>query len=547
MKPSPQDINELCQVLAHLDEGLHIYDLENPSDDRSLRLVGINSRAETMTGTLAKDYLGKLIDDAFPALRKRGIPQIYHQLAVARKMKDLGEIHYHDAKIDESWYSVRAFPLWERHLAVSFKNITELKHIQAREKEILRELLEAKERAEEAVRVKSSFLSILSHEIRTPLNGILGSLQLIEGNLNDRENRELMSAMTTSGEILIELVNNVLDLSRLEHQKVELVNDRFDLVSLLEGSIQGMRQGLHPGVTLSLQVSKDVPNHFCGDKVRIAQVVNNLLSNAVKFTEKGRVDLYVRCLDKNFQTLVIEVKDTGIGLSPAHIERIFTPFSQADENISVRFGGSGLGLSVSRSIAELMGGSLDAEGELGIGSTFRFCLPLEACTHWMESGGSKSCHNCEHNPRSPEHLPARLDKVEGWELLRLLIIEDNPINMKVMTKILGKMGFENLQCAEDGYKAKLLIESEGFDLILLDIQMPGRDGYEVIQDIRRSRGNATTPTIAVTANANAIGQSRNLYLELGFDDVVSKPISRTDLFKSLKSLLSIPKAASPSR
>ncbi len=406
-------------------------------------------------------------------------------------------------------------------------------------KEMEMGLREAKERAEAADRAKGAFLANVSHEIRTPLNGVLGMLELLEGDL-EGELRERVRIASRSGEQLLRLIDDLLDLAKIESGRLEPESVDFDLRGVL-GEIEELfrEQARSKGLLFRVEADPEVPRTLRGDPVRIRQVLTNLAGNALKFTEKGEVSIRATLVPPAPAGesppggkdpgagggIRFSVTDTGIGIAPETVPRLFSPFAQADGSMARRYGGTGLGLWLSRRLADLMGGTLGMESRLGRGSTFYLELPLRAGEpetvlprEEAEGGGGE-----EAGP------PPR-----GG---RILIVEDHPVNRRVVRALLEKMGQVVTEAAE-GFEALRAVARDPFDLILMDLQMPGMDGLEAIRRLKAGEAGEAGRRIPVVAlTARAMREDRERCLEAGMEDYLTKPIRRLGLERVLRRFL----------
>jgi len=392
--------------------------------------------------------------------------------------------------------------------------------------ETARVLAEAKNKAETANQAKSDFLAMMSHEIRTPLNGILGMAQAMQADEPRPEQGEQLKIIRKSGEILLSILNDILDLAKIEAGKLQLESCDFDMEHMVRGSLAAFlpaasKQGVH----LAFNIEADAKGVFHGDATRIRQLLYNLLSNAVKFTEKGRIDLTVAY---RRDELSLRVADTGIGIPVQHMSSLFEKFTQGDASTTRRFGGTGLGLSICGELVRLMGGTITAESAEGRGSVFDICLPLTRVGDIA--------------PPLDGADPVG-DESQAQREIRILAAEDNEVNQLVLRTLLNQAGVEPT-IVDNGAKALEAWRQGEWDVILLDVQMPEMDGPTAAKAIRAAEqesGRGRTPIIAVTANA-MIHQIED-YMASGMDDVVTKPLEARRLFEALEQAL----ASSPGK
>jgi signal transduction histidine kinase/CheY-like chemotaxis protein len=399
------------------------------------------------------------------------------------------------------------------------QNVTERKKVEAA-------LIAAKEEAESATKAKSAFLATMSHEIRTPLNGVLGMAQAMEGDDLAPAQRERLTVIRQSGETLLAILNDVLDLSKIEAGKLELDETEFDIQDLASGAYAAFTAiAAKKGVGFALSIDKAARGVFRGDSTRVRQILYNLVSNAIKFTEDG--DVRVRVGRRGGQ-LVLSVRDSGIGISPEALKRLFSKFEQADSTTTRRYGGTGLGLAICRELSELMGGSIEAESRPGEGSTFTVRLPLERVA--------------DERPAAPAPPTPQAESDAQAAQLRVLAAEDNEVNRLVLQTLLEQVGLSPTIVA-DGAQAIEAWEREDWDLILMDVQMPVMDGPTACREIRAREarnGRGRTPIIALTANAMSHQVAE--YRAAGMDAFVPKPIEIGVLFSAMNEALAPPDA-----
>ncbi|MEN8169417.1 MAG: ATP-binding protein [Pseudomonadota bacterium] len=394
-------------------------------------------------------------------------------------------------------------------LLSSYAEITERKKFE-------QSLERANREALQAIQAKNEFLATMSHEIRTPLNGALSMVKLLGRTQLDAQQRDYLNAIDFSGESLLQILSDVLDLSKLEAGKLELEQFNFDLRNMVDEMVGLMQVQCDPQrVSLTATLDSRIPSQLCGDAIRLRQVLFNLLGNALKFTERGEVELQANFISERRGKIGIEfsVRDTGIGIAEEVQPRLFGDFTQADSSMARRFGGSGLGLAICKRMVGLMGGEIGVESEPGKGSRFWFRLDMQR--------GS-----------APQDSPnGEVEVILPSDALRVLLVEDDAINRFAGSELLRQQGCE-VTIAADGYEALERFHDGYFDVVLMDVRMPGMDGLETTQRLREIEPHgATVPVIALTADVTQENIDR--CRAVGMQEVLSKPIHMDRLSRAL--------------
>lgn len=397
-----------------------------------------------------------------------------------------------------------------KHLVYRVMDITASKENESK-------IIEARDKAEEAVRAKGQFLAVMSHEIRTPLNGVIATASMLQQTSLDEEQQEYVNTITKSGQSLLMLINEILEFSKMESGKMVLdprpanvIDAVFDVGDLLRSHAETK------GVNLMVNVDQKIPSLVMVDDHRLKQVMFNLVGNAIKFTSKGKVELAVKCLSFNQDmcSIAFEVSDTGIGIPEEKMHLLFKSFSQVDSSTSRKYGGTGLGLAISRQIVELMNGRFEVTSKVNEGTTFRFVLMARICEAEKKDHAGLN-----------ENLPMSTD-LSG---LKVLVGEDNEINRMVLKFVLDSMDI-HADYAHDGIEAIQACEKKEYDIVLMDMQMPNCDGVDATKEIR-SRLVHQPYIIAMTANT--FDDDRDKCAEAGMNDFLAKPFEP----EQLKSIL----------
>jgi PAS domain S-box-containing protein len=626
-----------ADIIESIQVGMFIYHLEDIHDDRTLRLVKVNPASSVLTGSDTNIMVGKTIDEAFPYLRELNIPQKYARVVRTQKPIEFEEISYLDSENFERAYSVKAFPLPDHHVGVSFENITNQKKTEedlrtseekfrqmaenasdiifltdpslrltylspatktilqydpsellntytwdlltplsrnylARRMEVLQaewdqgnfnspgknseiemirkdgstiwielrgsaildknkeivglsgvcrdiserkaaedEIRDALEKAEESDKLKSAFLANISHEIRTPLNGILGFTGMLEKpEISVEKRQQFVQYIQSSGNQLLKIISDIVDLSKIETGQVEIMNHKTNLNSFFGNLLSQVEQekitANKQDIQIIMNLGSEKPDFEAElDNIRLKQILDGLLNNALKFIKKGKIEFGYSI--QSSEMLQFYVKDTGIGISKEKQEVIFNRFRQEDDSFTRKFGGTGLGLSICKGLIELMGGKIWVESEKEKGTAFFFTLPCRIV--------------------NKEKIPQKTvtpEKKYNWQDKTLLIVEDETIMVEYLKIILDKTGI-NIHYAKNGQEAIEKCKLPDIDLVLMDIRLPVMNGYDATRIIRSTR--ADLPIIAQTANA--LPQDRVLALESGCNDFITKPVDRVQL------------------
>lgn len=402
------------------------------------------------------------------------------------------------------------------------------------------EMIEAKEKADEANHAKSSFLANMSHEIRTPINAVLGMDEMIIRETSEPEIRSYAENIRQAGKTLLALINEILDFSKVEEGKMEIIPTRYELGSLVNDLTNMVQDRVEKkGLKLEVDIDPSIPHELYGDEIRIKQCIVNLLNNSVKYTEKGKVTMGIGFRPKDAEHIVMEVRvtDTGIGMKEEDLERLFAPFARIEEKRNRNIEGTGLGMSITKRLLELMGTSLSVDSVYGKGSTFYFDVVQKVL-----------------NPEPIGNFAGRFsgtkekEEKSGYQaqfyapLAHILVVDDTETNLLVIKGLLKATGVQ-LDTVDSGFEALRAIEKQKYDVILVDHMMPEMDGIETLAKMKERPDYNESVHIALTANA--ISGAREMYLKAGFDDYLSKPVDGTILEQTLKKYIPASKQISP--
>jgi len=501
-------------IIDNMELGLLEVDLEG-------KAVSSNSRFKKLTGFSEEDILGKnpseiLMDKASRELieikhqeRKRGESSVYE---VKGKKKD-GEL---------VWLMISGAPRYDKQGNIVGSIGIHMDITQ--QKRLLNQLKAAKALAEESSKAKETFLAHMSHEIRTPLNSVLGMTHLLQDTNPTDEQKDYLETIKYSSEILLNIISDILDISKIEAGEAEFHESTFDLKGLVHAQQKTFAFRMaEKGVDVLLNWDESITTKLIGDKMFINQILMNLLGNASKFTNEGLIRIVVKKVKETVDHTFIEfaVMDTGIGIEEKQLSNIFDSFKQADQNTGFTYGGTGLGLSIAKHLVALHGGEIAVKSKINEGTVFTISIPFKNSTEPIKS------HS---NGEKKKELPTK--KLKG---VKVLVAEDNLMNQKFLSKVLEKLEVEYTLC-DNGEIALAAAKKEVYDLVLMDIQMPKMDGYQTALEIRKlNNQNKEAPIIALTASA--LVDERNKVLEVGMNEHLSKPFSPDQLKEVIELLL----------
>ena len=476
-------------------------------------IIEINEAYEKIFDVSREEIIGKKYSELYSG----GDLEVFKQ-----RMAEYGEVASTGVEVvlpiyysewSKRWFSVKLYSPETGYFVSIITDMTERIHVE-------NELHLAKDTAEAANRAKSEFLANMSHEIRTPINGMVGMIELTLLKDIDQEQRENLEIAKTCADSLLKIINDILDFSKIEAGKLVIETIGFNIRELLDSTIKAhLPFAMNKKLKLSCDCSESIPEALQGDPNRLKQILNNLLNNALKFTEHGGVTLAIEALVMTDETVELKfsISDTGIGISEQEQEMLFRTFSQVDGSITRKYGGTGLGLVISKQLVKIMGGKITVESKKGKGSRFNFTIKFKLT--------GKLCNRLQHNP---EPIPA-------MRPLKILIVEDDKVNLMVLSLMLKEKG-HFVVSATNGFEALLLHEKNHYDVIFMDIQMPIMDGIEATVKIREREGKMRhTPIIALTAYA-LVGD-REKFLSYGMDEYIPKPIKMGELFHLLEEVM----------
>ena len=518
VKQSEDELRKLSLVASFTDNYVIIADREG-------RTEWVNQAFVRRTGYSLEDMLGRKPGKVLqgPGTNRAVVDQISQGLREGKPIS--GELLNYTRAGEGYWVRFHISPVLdasgqvERFVAVQTDS-TEQHRIQS-EIEAARDRAEfLASQAQAANRAKSEFLAMMSHEIRTPMNAVLGFASLLEHTTLDAEQREFLQTISRSGESLLEIINEILDFSKIESGKFQIDLQPTDIARCVTDTVNLCQPPPDKPVTLRLVIDAKVPRSVITDAGRLRQVLVNIIGNAVKFTSRGSVEVRVGYAAAAHR-VTFEVQDTGIGISPQDLERIFAPFSQADSSTTRKYGGTGLGLAISQRIVEALGGKIIARSEPGKGSVFSFEIEVS-------EDGEETRTNRGGTDSARELSPAA-------RALRVLVVEDNEVNMLLAIRMLAQLGIR-ADRATDGIECLQAFASTAYDLVFMDLRMPKMDGFEATSELRRLAGaDPRVSGVYICAlTANVMPSDRDACLAVGMNAMLGKPVRVEDLIKEIE-------------
>ena len=507
-------------LVDNMDDGMFVLDRQN-------RIVDLNPVIEDVLGIQANRLIGAPAAQVLSPWQDL-LDRFYDEMRVQTEIAV-------DGDDGQRYYDLRINPLFDRRGAlrgrmVVLRDITERREIAQDLEQALHEAREARFAAETASRAKSVFLATMSHEIRTPMNGVIGMTSLLLDTELTPEQRDFVETIRVSGDALLMLINDILDLSKIEAERVELEEEPFDLLLCVGSAVDLLKpKADEEGLALDYHIDDQAPERILGDMARLRQILVNLVGNGIKFTEHGGVSLSVTAqplpqeassTHREMWEILFSVRDTGIGIPANRLDHIFEPFIQVDASVTRQYGGTGLGLTISQRLAEMMGGRMWVESELGAGSTFHFTIQAEGQPAETLAPPGEAAPEAQFDAQMAARLP-----------LRILLVEDNPVNQKLAFHMLERLGYQ-ADLAAHGLEALDVLQRRAYDVGLMDVQMPEMDGLEATRRIRQTVAPEAQPRI-IAMTANAMKEDREACLEAGMDDYLSKPIRVAELVTAL--------------
>ena len=486
-------------------------------DAQSFRIQSINPTVEKILGYKPAELIGKsIIDRAIEAERS----------AFRKKLGEIIKDNLSFAVFEFQFETFDKRTIWAECRA-SYQNKTIFINISdiSPQKSYLEQLVRSKDAAESSKKVKENFLANMSHELRTPVNGIIGLTQLLrKTHVNDQQS-SLLELLETSSASLLGVINDVLDISKIEAGKFSIVRATNNLPEVVESAYKLLKfKADEKVIDLFLEIDTKVPEYLNFDSLRLNQILMNLLSNAIKFTDRGYVKLKVSVLQKTNDKVKIKftVEDSGIGIASDRLSRIFDSFEQAEDDTANKYGGTGLGLTIVKKLAELKGGELTFSSQVGKGSVFSF-------TNW---------YDIANKPKQSNSNKAKLAKLEPFENISVLLAEDNLVNQFVLSKMLSDWGI-TVEVVDNGRKVIDKLREHDYNLILMDTHMPELNGYQAAKIIRVDFAEPKRSVPIISLSAAALDYEQEEAITAGMNDVLSKPFQPYELHEKIQKLLRV--------
>lgn len=509
-KKNEEYLRRYREIVKKTPIGLVVLKLEDLNNIKTLKVVSANPAALETTGLKAETVMNQYLVDFSPETYDSGRMETFMNVIKTGKTSDLGIIYYPgNSIVSKRYFQSLCFALPDNHIGITLQDITKKVKIE-------KELISAKETAEKSKKFIEQFLANMSHEIRTPMNAIIGFTNLLlKKNLNN-ENLEYVGIIKNSGENLLRIINDILDISKIESGMMTFEEHPINLQQLLS-SLKSMllEKAKEKKLSLNIECDSNLPEIVLGDPTRLTQILVNLVGNAIKFTSKGGVTVYAKLIKEESKIYHIEfsIEDTGIGIAEDKLNLIFERFTQAESTTTRHYGGTGLGLSIVKMLVELQGGEINVKSEIDKGSTFKFILPFKKTTKTV----------------AIEVKDTAKFNIQKLSQKHILLVEDNTINVKFLFALFNNYNLKP-DHAENGKVALEMVKTKKYDIILMDIEMPEMDGYETTRAIRNNL-KSEVPIIAMTANV--MSGEKEKCLQLGMNDYISKPINEELLIEKI--------------